>query len=648
MAFEDDFSVTVGGNIRHDSGATHYPVLQLHRYLQALADDPTAAGNDLLDMTNDTPSERSTDNIIKLLGTNNIDDDAAEYLYDGSVLQGSGETEVLYSGLKILGAVNNTDTQVQFLQDRALYDGAVPFWGDQSTGGYNGDVVTGVLLRCLVKSRIAGCDIDEKRIIVQARHWGDTFDFFKVQLGEGEAVAALGTTPDPQNNGTQGTVTAYTHVANVEGYQLIDIGDGNGDQPYYSKWTYGLDDEADQLKSVWEWAKDLTGNTTAKTIHGLNGEFFLGVTHSFDFDALATGPFIEDEVVVWGTNVTYKTLVSGPFTPGFYVRIGVLGAAGRVMDDNGSDELIIALEDTGITLVDSDVITEYDPSDGSASGTTAAIDTTILDNTKAGGSGVLLGLYDNDPTGSLFIQVVTGTAPVDNLPILGASDAYCLAEGTVVARTVPKVCFIGSFTGTLIGAYGLGIDPGDLTSSDTVEDLEGDTNTPPNNVTFTVSGLVSTEDYIMVGPKGAGDYFEWDQMATVGALDGPGVTTITVDSIPANTPQVANLRLTLQDGRRKLVPYLSWTGSVFTINSTDFTSPEDANSGNDIMITYIDVLCDAITEAYVTIYTTPQTLWVRARDGGAGKGDTPMKTHEGQASLSAAGGSAVVSRIDDY
>lgn len=84
MAIGDDFSVdAVTGNIRHVSGTATYTVLELHRWLQDLADDAAYSGNDLVDITSETPSDRSTDNIISLNGLYNIDADAAQYLYDG-------------------------------------------------------------------------------------------------------------------------------------------------------------------------------------------------------------------------------------------------------------------------------------------------------------------------------------------------------------------------------------------------------------------------------------------------------------------------------------------------------------------------------------------------------------------------------------
>jgi len=354
MAIGDDFSAAVNGDIRHVSGATHYTVLALHRWLQDLADDPAAStsGNDLIDIVSSTPSERITDQIITLLGTYNIDDDAAKFLYGGSITQASGGT--IYSGLRVLGAVNNSVTQLTIVRDNDFYDSdTVPFWGTQSGGGYNGDSTAGILMRVLVKTRQNAHDVDLQKVRVQARHWGDTYDFFNVQLGTGEAVAAVSTTPDAQNDTAQLEVSGYTHVVNsggsaaapTGGYQLIDINDGNGDQPYYSKWTYGADSSADQLKGVYEYLKALTGSGTTRTTDGVIGDLFLGITHEFDYNNELSGPFQEQEIITWGTDVTYTSLVGGTFAEGNYV-VFAGGNAGKVLYDNGSTDCRIALEDT--------------------------------------------------------------------------------------------------------------------------------------------------------------------------------------------------------------------------------------------------------------------------------------------------------------
>jgi len=559
MAIAADFSVAVNGDIRHVSGTAHYTVLELHRFLQGLADDPSAGSDDLLDITSITPSERSTDNIITLLGTYNIDDAAAEYFYGGSIKQGSGGTEAIYSGLKVLGAVNNVNTQIQIVQNHALYD-ATPFWGTQSTGGYNGDAAAGVLFRILVKSKAAGAVIDGQRVRVQARHWGDTYDFFNVTLGEGEAVAAIGTTPDAQNNIAIGTVQAWASgdiPTNTEGYQTINLNNGNGAQPYYSKWHYNTN--VLKLKATWNWIKEITSQVSpVASLYGISGDLFLGVTHQVNINT-PTGTYVQNAVL-----------------------------------------------------------------------------------TFTGGTGILLAIDSVTAGTKIWLQLITGVAPTTGT-ISGAGGGSATIS-SVSSKTVPKV-FLGSYTGTLIGAFGVGIDVDDLTASDTVEDLLGVTQTPPNNVTFTVSGLLAAHDYVLVGPKDTGNAIKLNQLTLNGALTTGSVTAVVVnENIPADTPASGTIRIKLDTGVYRLIPYNSWAVKTFQITSTSFTDPLDAASGNNVFISYIDRIAAGVSESFAAIYKgTATDLYVRVRDGGA----SPIKTFESPAQLGVTGGSSVASRIAD-
>jgi hypothetical protein len=662
-----DVSVAVNGDIRWTGGATpNYTVLELHRFLQDLADDAQASGNDLVDITSSTPSVRSTDNIITLNSPYNIDDTMAEHLYAGSITQAGGDT--VYSGLRVLGAVNTAATQLMVVQDGDLYQftttDTAPFWGTQATGGYNGNAAAGVLMRVLIKTRENGADFDNKRVRVQARHYvgtiGDTFDFFNVQLGTGESVAAIGTTPDGQNTTAQATVTAYADVLNsggtanapTGGYQLIDLGDGSGNQPYYSQWTFGA--QGDGLKALWEYTKDLTRTGSTKTVDTIIGEFFLGVTHEVAFDG-QTVNFAERDEIAWGTTITYNTLVSGPFTAGNVVTIGSNGASGRVMFDDGTDTLVVALDDTSITLLDNDVITEFPGVSQVATSTTAAINVTIADNDKQGGSGIALAVNDGGATGTLWIQLQSGVAPVDNLPLYSVDTPT--ADGTVngapVSRTVPKI-FTGSYTGSYIGAYGVGIDPNDLTATDTVQDLDGDTNTPPNNVTFTVTGLVSGEDRVLVGPRSGSALDKAQDTHSALLTDGTSATVVMTTAIPTDTPATSaatatRLRIEDDNGVYVSIPYQSYTGSTYTLTGQGtgfFEGSDNSNSAalNDVFIAYIDELASASTSSFTTIFLSTRDLFVRVRDGGA----TPIVTFEGTASqLTSTGGTIAAIRNSD-
>ena len=658
MAIADDFSVAVNGDIRHVSGTTNYTVLELHRFLQDLADDAQASGNDLVDITSSTPSERSTDNIITLINGYNIDDTAAQYLYNGSITQDGGDT--VYSGLQVLGAVNSTasgdSTQIMVIQDNDFYPFtpspvSTPFWGDQSAGGYNGDAAAGILMQCMLKTRQNGADIDGQRVRVQARHWGDTYDFFNVTLGQGVSVAALGTTPDAQNTTSQAAVTAYSDVLNsggtanapTGGYQLIDLNNGNGAQPYYSQWTYG--GQADGLKALWEYTKDLSGNGTSKTIDSLNGELFLGITHDMNYDN--GGSFTERETIVWGTDVTYNGLAGGTFSAGDYVTIGANGAAGRVMYDNGTTNMIVALEDNSITILVDDTITIAD----GVGAVTAAVASPGPTN-SVGGSGIVLAA-NGTTTGDLWIQLLTGAAPVNDSPIRGLTSSQTAdINGSPVTRTVPKI-FTGSYTGSYIGAFGVGIDSNDLSATDSIQDLLGVTQNPPNNVQFTVSGLVTNEDRVLVGPRLAGA-LDKAQHSLATALTGAAETQIVLNSpgpvtVPANGDTTSTrLRVANNSGIYVRQPYSSYDSGTLTFTlpspGTNY-SGTNASANNNVFIAYIDDIPTSpnTSLSFTAIYSQDEDLLVRVRDGGS----TPIKTFEAPATFGSSNTTVAAIRTSD-
>lgn len=554
MAIGDDFSVAANGDIRHESGTSTYTVLELHRWLQELADDASASGDDLIDITSDTPSDRSTDNIITLNGNYNIDDDAAEYFYDGSITQASGD--VIYAGLVVVGSVYGSTT-LQIVQNNALYDTDAPFWGT----GINTDSAANILLRCLVKVRTGGSDVGGKRIRVYAREWGATYAEFSVTMGLGNSTAAIFTNEDLNNATASGTVATWTTITNTEGYQTIDLSNGNGAQPYYSQWNK----DSYSLNQLYERAKYITRRGSAETIHGIDGELFRGITTQWDYDNESGGPFTEDETLSWGTGAT-------------------------------------------------------------------------------AGTGLLLALDDNGATGTMWIQLLTGINPTDGLTVTGgSSSATCTLDGSPTTRSLPSV-FLGQSTGsTIIGGFGIGIEADDITNNDKLFDLLNVQQQPPNNVTFTVYGLVSG-DRILVTNDDSG--IDTTQMTLNTGLTGAGVTTIDVGTgnIPADTPQTGTLRVVLDDGRHRYIAYTSHdSDDEFTTGSTDWTDPDDATAGNGVYLSYIDKATSSTSENFTVVYDADRTLFVRVRDGGG----TPIKTFETTGTLGSGGGSATAIRTSD-
>lgn len=626
MAIQDDFSIAIAGDIRYTGTTTNYTVLELHRWLQDLMDDAAAAGNDLLDITDQTASERSTDNIITLINSYNIDDTAAQHLYDGSITQDSGDT--VYSGLVVVGAVES-GTQLQIIQDGALL---TSYWST----GLNEDATQNILLRLMIKTRVNGVDIDGKRLRVQARELSDSYAEFSLTAGLGNATAAIFTANDLNNQTASGTIDLWTDIVNVEGLNLIDV-DGNAvNEEYYSQW----DRASRTLNQLYERTKWLQRRGTPAFLHGLGGELFRGVTHSLAYDGEAgTGPSTNDDYA-WGLKFNYDGPAGSPsLVIGEAVTFSVSSAKGRVLaiDDNGATGSLIVSVESG-TPGDNNVVT------GATTGATVTVNGSPVGQATGGGIARLLAVDDDGTTGNLYVQLLRGTAPADNAIMYYALDHARTAtvNGSPTARTV-KPEFIGASTGSaIIGAYGIGIQAADLNASSLLTDLGNNARTPPNNVTFTVSGLVSGEDRVLVGPE-SGSALDLAQFTLNGALSGAAVVAVVVNgAIPSDTPTTGTIRIELASGIYRRVAYTSWVTSTFTIGATDFSS-DNAPNGGDVFISYIDKLATATSESFTAVYSTDRSLFIRIRDGGG----TPIKTFETTGTLGSAGGSATAIRTTD-
>lgn len=232
----------------HDAGSgtpSYSTVIKFHRWLQDLADDAIAvpANNDQLDITNTNPSTRSTDNIITLINGYNIDDNAAEHLYDGSIIQNN--TDDIYDGIVNFG---NPEVQIQIIQNGKIladdwwnYNGTTNVYG---TGGLNADSTSGISHRFMIKTKSGGTVIDSGKLIGTCRRitissGGKTFSEFTINsTSRGNNVLALSDGSDLNNSSTLATIAGWTGITNLtEGYKLMDIDDEGTDEEYYSEWT---------------------------------------------------------------------------------------------------------------------------------------------------------------------------------------------------------------------------------------------------------------------------------------------------------------------------------------------------------------------------------------------------------------------------
>jgi hypothetical protein len=263
-----------------------------------------------------------------------------------------------------------------------------------------------------------------------------------------------------------------------------------------------------------------------------------------------------------------------------------------------------------------------------------------------GGTGQMLAINSTTSPTKMWIQLLTGVAPTDGQEITGgSSSATCDVNVTVTERAI-SAPFCGQSTGTaLIGAYGFGVEATDLTASDTVFDLDNDPYSAPNYVQFSVGDNLDTSgtpDYVLVTNNESGG-IDYDQFTLNGALTGGAVTSVVVNgAIPSDTPATGTIRIERDSGKYTRHPYSAWSGSTFTITSHNF-STDNASNSNNCFISYIDKQAASTTEQVTMIYSSPRTMFIRVRNGGA----TPIKTFETTAALGSAGGSATPVRTSD-
>lgn len=281
----------------HGGGSPSYAtVIQFHRWLQGLADDAVAVGDDELDITNVDPSRRSTDNIITLINGYTIGDTEAEHLYDGSIIYSGGDE--IYDGIVNFG---NSDVQIQLIQNGAVLSDD---WWNFSGGGLNPDSQAGISHRFMIKTRTAGADIDGRRLIGTARRFGYTYSEFTINgTARGNNVLALTDADDLNNATVEGTVSGWTTITNTEGYVGLDVNNDGTPEYYYSEW----DRDTYTINQFYERMKWLTREGSVSTLYGLNGELFRGITHQIAVTDLDSGDWAEPEAVSWGVGATAGT-----------------------------------------------------------------------------------------------------------------------------------------------------------------------------------------------------------------------------------------------------------------------------------------------------------------------------------------------------
>lgn len=717
MAMVDaDWSIDrATGNIRYIgddhtlSGGTpsYATVIQFHRWLQAFADDPEFTGDDELDIIDPNPSDRSTDNIITLVNGFNVDAEAIEHLYDGTIIQGSNLTQERWDGIVNFG---NASAHIQVIQDgtilsddfwnygheagthtgaadqailtdstlgattdefvgytiKNITDGsqglitentattvtAVLYGGtenDWDTGDVhhiavplNGDAAQGISHRFMIKTRDLGVDIARRRLLGTSRRYENTYSEFPINgTAQGNNVLALSDTNDLNNTTAWATIDALIDITNTEGLRLIDISGDGADEEYYSEWDRG----ANTINTFFEYGKLQQADGSVDTLNSLNGENFRGITHSYVYDNETGTNFTTNDVGCYGTNIVF-TGGSGTAVLGeeIFEDTATPLWKGRIVgiDDNtGTGSIVVDVEEG--TVLTTQTFSTTNGFAGTVSGTPTA--------QNAAGRLIFYAVDDDGTVGNMYVQLLAGVAPVDNTRIFFGNATADVARFHDVNVTVTErpvsAPFVGISTGSaLIGAYGLGLQAADTAAADTYFDLQNNAITPPNNVTFTVSGFISG-DYVLCTEDNGGD-INFTQMTSDTTANSPTQTAISVVAIPSDTPTTAGtkggIRVERDDGLYSLHRYTSWSSGTndFTIPSHDFSTNPSTTPFN-VFVSYLDLVTATTSENFSYVYSSDRTHFVRVRDGGA----TPIKTAETTGVMTNTGGTASVNRIDD-
>ena len=555
------------GTAHGGSGANYYTGIELHRWLQDLADDPTAtpASGDYMDMTKLTPSSRNgIDQIIEMLNGYTLTTTMLEHLYDCSVIMGGGDE--IYDGFTVIA---NEGCDCQIVLDGSLV--ANDFWNTipngESTKGLNRDLTKGIASRFLLQVRTGGADIDLRRVLGQTRVFGYTYSEFLVNgSARGGNVIALNYALDNNNGTVEGTVSGWTGIdITTEGFNSMDVDANTVDEDYYVLWN--ADKPTRSINDFYERIKWVQMQASSETLFGLNGEIFRGPTHEIAYSSL-TGTFDDSNPVTFDN-----------------------GATGQVLADNGTD--------------------------------------------------------------TMWIQLLTGAPPTSaNTISQSVPDAASGDIDTITARTISfPMC--GSSTGSaLLGAYGFGVETGDLTSNDKITALDGVQRNPPNNQTFYVTGVVNGEDYVLVGLNNAGTDIDYGQFLVSTTLTGGDASVVlkagtetpgTGTKSELDTPGSGTIRVLGDDGVYSVVEYTGVTHGSGIITFTGCTGAPAATVDNNAFISYIDQLADSTSLSYQATYDSDRSLFGRVRDGGG----TPIKTFEGTGTFGSAGGTISVARTTD-
>ena len=633
----------IGGD--HGTATANYvTVLELHRFLQDLADNASVANDDYMDITTVNPSDKKFDTIITLINGYTLDDayttPASEFIYGGSIIQGSGGTEKIYDGIKI---VANQGILVNVVQDETVI--ANKFWnsvpdGDKTaaTATVSGTNNTGQkVLNVSDGSEFTAGDYIMIGTVVD--------ELYQIDSKAGNALTLI----QDLGTATSGGEAIYFAVPGIN----KDAANGVAMQFMLEVRTSGADiDNRAVIFNTREWYKTYSEFRVPATGRGENT-----VPLQFTDDLNNTTPYATVDGWSTITNVTAGwnqiDVDQDTTDENYYSKWNR-----DTYMINQFYERMKAITYTGETT------TLYGLPGEEFRGITHAINLAAAPSPGAWTEGASINWDSGDSIGQVlaldttsdivYIQLVAGVVPGNSETLTDGTNTANTAAANAVEEKAVSTPFCGASTGSsIVGAYGFSLEYADLAVNDKIQALDGITRQPPNNVSFTVYG-VANGYRVLVGPEDGSGGLDYDQLSATNTETGTGVTSIVVDeALPDNTPSTAGtiggIRVQRDDGSYSLHRYtaISTSPTTFTIPSTDFDS-NGITAGANVFIVYIDDAATGTNISYNTVQTSQQTLYVEARFGGTGPDYTDsIKPAPSTGTLGSTGGSATLSPVSD-
>lgn len=433
MPIAADFSITTTGDIRHVSGTTVYSVLDLHAWLQDLADDAAASGNDLLDILAPNPSkldgprDAAVASRLNLLTSGavafNLDDDAAKYINFGSIKQDGANVQ--YSGLKTIGGIVAA-SPVYVVQNGSKL---TKFWAD----GH---------VQILVKVKTSGSFIDSGNVTAFSRKWGQSYSHFDVNLSAGgETSAALATAVDSNITLTEGQAALLSSKVTVTfGDTTQDLGNGNGNKLY--KGTIALSGGC-TLAEAYQYLQYLTRETSAATLNSIPGWRYRVLNAAYTeipsapFGTFAGGTFFVAQgwwlTGVLAAEATRYQLIAHDGTTQTPPTVAIITVGNLLSGDR-----VLVARDNGSGAVLKD---EYTPVAASAGATALTVVESIKTDTPAAGVIRIKGERYTYTSYTAGTKTFNGLSPALSQNIVTADDVFVPYIDKATTTTSETVSF---------------------------------------------------------------------------------------------------------------------------------------------------------------------------------------------------------------